>query len=321
MIVSEWAFVLLACLLLPLSHAAVDLIAKMVDNVDPIKLYEPFEFIGDGSSGRVYKAHVKSEAKGSIPGLNEEMFVAIKIIPVRKGKSENVAREVAILKTLKPHPGTIKYLSSHLVNAPFRLGGEEQASDVHGEGDNTAVTQYVWVVTKWIEGMNLSHVVDDHASAVRAGEIPPSPACENAQVRAVGRSLFKTLKHLHTQKILHGDIDISNVMLIGGSEPVLLDMGNADKDPSRFDEDILRLTYALVEMSMKPVVYPDGFDDGPLKLKAYDPVRKVAIRVFLNKIRQREWTISDDLYEFVTYVLDTPTLTLDVVMKHPYIVL
>ena len=321
MIVSELVLALLALFLLPISHAAADLIDKLVDHVDPAMLYLPFEFIGDGSSGRVYRAHVKEAARDVIPALGGESIVAVKMIPLRNCKAENVAREVAILKSMKAHPGILKYLSSHIVNAQFKLEGEEGISAVtHGEGDESVVTQYVWITTSWIDGSNLSQTVDDHASAVRVGDIPSSSAYESTQVRIVGRALFGTLAHLHAQNILHGDMDISNVIIVDGSKPVLLDMGNADHDPSRLWEDIIRLVYALVEMSIKPIIYPDAFDDGPVNIKSYDQVRKVAFLIFLEEVCQKKWDIPEDLYELVAYVMGLPELTVEAVMKHPYIV-
>lgn len=319
MILSKLPFVILGLLLLPACHAAASLIEQLVDSTDPITLYEPFKFVGDGSSGRVYKARIKQQSKKSKLTSYNGKFVAVKIIPLRNCKAENITKEVAILKSTKPHRGIVKYLSSHVVNAPFNLEGEvSNGNVVHGEGDDRVVTQYVWIVTKWIDGINLSQAVDDHASAVREGDIVASPAFEASQVRNLAGSLFKALKHLHDQGILHGDIDISNIMVVDGSKPILLDLGNADNDPSRFDEDIVRMTYALVEMSMKPIIYADGFDDGPVNVKLYDTVRKVSTRIVLEKVQQKEWEVPEDLYELVTYVVGLPELTLDVVMQHPY---
>ena len=319
MILSNLLFALLGLLLLPASHAAVSLIAQLVDPTDPTTLYEPFEFVGDGSSGRVYKARTKHQSKESNVASKDEEYVAVKIIPLRNCKSENITKEVAILRSTKPHRGIVKHLSSHVVNTPFSLEGEVVNSNiVHGEGDESVVTQYVWIATKWIDGVNLSQVVDDHASAVREGDIVASPAFEAPRVRSLARPLFTSLKHLHDQGILHGDIDVSNMMVVDGSKPVLLDLGNADHDPSRFGEDIIRMTYALVEMSIKPIIYPEPFDNGPVNIKLYGEVRKVAVRIFLEKVQQREWEIPEDLYELVMYVMGMPVLTLDVVMKHPY---
>ena len=318
MILSRLPVLLLGLLLLSVSHAA-SLVMHLVDSTDPTALYQPFKFIGDGSSGRVYKARVNQRVKINGVVLDKDEYAAVKIIPLRNCKAENIAREIALLRSNLPHPGIVGYLSSHIVDAPFNLSGEASNERiVHGEGDETVVTQYVWIATEWIEGANLSQVVDDHASAVRAGDIPAGPAFEPARVRALARPLFSALKHLHDQQILHGDIDISNILAVESTKPVLIDMGNADKDPSRFEEDVIRMIYSLVEMSMSPIIYSDGFDDGPVNIKLYGALRSVSVRIFLEKMRQREWKIPEDLYGLVVHVLELPVLTVDAVLQHPY---
>lgn len=307
---------LLLCLLLLLTTCSAlthsQLSQLKVDAGDGTNLYDLEEFVGDGSSGRVYRARVKDESLS----VKDAAFAAVKIIPLKDNKFEAISSELQVLKAIVQHPNVVQYLSSHFHDGTFTT--EQEEKHLEDKGSNMKTQTHLWVATKWINGLNLGQFIDDHATGTRVGDISLLPPFDAEQTRNLAKSMFRGLGHLHKHGIFHGDVDVSNVVVEESGEAVIVDLGNADFDPNMHGEDVQRLVYALVEMSMMPIKYEDGFDDGPVNVKLYGAKRKHAVPAFLAKVAEGQYEVPDDLRELVRYSVQHPYAKVEEIVQHAY---
>lgn len=307
---------LLLCLLLLLTACSAvtneQLNCLEVDAGDGANWYDLEEFVGDGSSGRVYRAQIKEDAP---LGKADAAFAAVKIIPLKSNKMEAIASELQVLRAVGQHPNVIQYLSSHFHDGKLMREQEKVRPD---DKDTDGRQVYLWIATKWIDGLNLGQFIDDHATGARVGDVDASPPFDAEQTRNLAKSMFRGLGHLHKHGIFHGDIDVSNVMVEENGEAVIVDVGNADFDSDMYGQDVQRLVYALVETCMMPVEYADEFDDGPVNIKLYGEKRKHSVPAFLAKVAKGEYEVPDDLRELVRYSVRHPSAKVEEILQHAY---
>ncbi|KAI8872917.1 Pkinase-domain-containing protein, partial [Ramicandelaber brevisporus] len=145
---------------------------------DPNLLYRNFSKVGQGASGGVVTAQMITTGK----------WVAIKQMNLEKQpKQDLIINEILVMREAK-HKNIVNFIDSFLVK------------------------DELWVVMEYMEGGNLTQVVN--ASLMSEG-----------QIAAVCRETLYGLEHLHSNNIIHRDIKSDNVLLSMTGEVKLIDFG------------------------------------------------------------------------------------------------
>ncbi len=144
--------------------------------------------IGVGSQGAVYKATRISRPDGTAT----DDVVALKL-HLSAGKSARVDREITAMESLS-HPNLGRLIE-------------------HGYCD-VAGRQTGYIACEFIEGQSLK-------SRLKAGRLLES------EVLQIGRDTSAAIDALWAQRIVHGDIKPSNIMLRESGSAVLIDLGVA----------------------------------------------------------------------------------------------
>ena len=157
---------------------------KIVTRVDPNDSYVKQKKIGQGASGSVYIAKVRSDATSQV-GKSiyrkdaTDARVAVKTMDLRhQPRKELIVNEIIVMKE-SIHPNIVNYLDSFLVENDTEL----------------------WVIMEYMNGGALTDVIENN------------PVITEDQISAVCNETCKGLAHLHTQDIIHRDIKSDNVLL------------------------------------------------------------------------------------------------------------
>ena len=157
---------------------------KIVTRVDPNDSYVKQKKIGQGASGSVYIAKVRSDASSSVGKSlyrkdGTDARVAVKTMDLRhQPRKELIVNEIIVMKE-SIHPNIVNYLDSFLVENDTEL----------------------WVIMEYMNGGALTDVIENN------------PVITEDQISAICNETCKGLAHLHSQDIIHRDIKSDNVLL------------------------------------------------------------------------------------------------------------
>ena len=292
-------------------------IEQLVDKGCGSEHFKLLEFIGSGSSGKVYKAlPLSTHAKEKVAALSKKetpeggggekqvakaayssQWVAVKVVEIESDNKNRIAKELRIMRQLGQHPHLVHFISAHMHR-------KDKA---------------VWIAMGWIEGDNLGGIVDEHARVARSKR-RSTPAFDEQQTRRLAVPLFDALAAVHSLGSTHGDIDVSNIMTSQGV-PVLIDVGDGHFEPNQMGMDILMLTYALLECSVKPVMSVSY--EGPIPLKHYDSDRRRAIKKVLSMVARGKFAVPEGMRAFVKDIVngvkETTTANDPLILQHPFL--
>ncbi|KAJ3496147.1 hypothetical protein NLG97_g2875 [Lecanicillium saksenae] len=163
-----------------------ELIARLqslVSEGDPTTSYQKHKKVGEGASGSVYVATIRTTAFGVAQQLvlkkGPKTRVAIKEMNLaRQTRKEALLDEIIIMKEGK-HKNVINFLDAFLVN------------------DNRSL----WVVMDYMDGGALIDLIDNN------------PKIDERHIATICRETCLGLQHLHSKQIVHRDIKSDNVLI------------------------------------------------------------------------------------------------------------
>lgn len=183
-----------------------ELIAKLqplISNDDPNLSYQKHKKVGQGASGSVYVASIRSTAVGIAQELvlkrGPKTRVAIKEMNLaRQQRKEALLDEISIMKEGK-HKNVINFLDAFLVN------------------DN----RMLWVVMDYMDGGALIDLIDNN------------PSISERHIATLCRETCLGLQHLHSKQIVHRDIKSDNVLIDSRGHVKITDFGFCAKLTAR----------------------------------------------------------------------------------------
>ncbi|TQV92854.1 STE20 kinase [Cordyceps javanica] len=183
-----------------------ELISKLqplVSNSDPNVSYQKHKKVGQGASGSVYVATIRSTAVGIAQELvlkkGPKIRVAIKEMNLaRQQRKEALLDEISIMKEGK-HKNVINFLDAFLVN------------------DN----RMLWVVMDYMDGGALIDLIDNN------------PTISERHIATLCRETCLGLQHLHSKQIVHRDIKSDNVLIDSRGNVKITDFGFCAKLTAR----------------------------------------------------------------------------------------
>ena len=119
--------------------------------------------------------------------------------------------------------------------------------------------------------------------------------------------------------VTHGDVHLGNVM-INQQEPVLIDLSDGCFKANRMGRDIMMLTFALVECSVKPVMNAGHL--GRIPLNKYDVDRKTAMKKVLEDVAKGGLEVPDGVRAFVRDIvsgLKNTNANDPLIRQHPFL--
>ncbi|OAA76586.1 STE20 kinase [Akanthomyces lecanii RCEF 1005] len=183
-----------------------ELIAKLqplISYDDPKVSYQKYKKVGQGASGSVYVATIRSTAVGIAQQLvqkkGSKTRVAIKEMNLaRQARKEALLDEISIMKEGQ-HKNVINFLDAFLVN------------------DN----RMLWVVMDYMDGGALIDLIDNN------------PAISERHIATLCRETCLGLQHLHSKQIVHRDIKSDNVLIDSRGNVKITDFGYCAKLTAR----------------------------------------------------------------------------------------
>ena len=249
--------------------------------------YELLKHIANGNERKVYigtpisdkaKEMVNASGKNQAPRTDSQPLVAIKILNLTPDRRLRISNEIKIMRLYKHrHPNLVNLVSAHL-----------------NKEENT-----VWIVTRWVKGAILKGIVDGHAAEGRKEKVC-TPAFNEEGVRKLAATLFDSLQTLHSLGCSHGDIHPGNV-LVNGETPVLIDCGDGTFENEGRRNDVLMLTYLLVECCVKPVMNTKHI--GSIPWEDYDDDRLTGMRKVLEEVARGKFEMPEGMRTFVKDVI------------------
>jgi protein-serine/threonine kinase len=174
---------------------------KIVTKHDPNETYSKQKKIGQGASGSVYIAKVRSDASSPVGKSlyrrdGSEARVAIKTMDLKhQPRKELIVNEIIVMKE-SVHPNIVNYLDSFLIENDSEL----------------------WVIMEYMNGGALTDVIENNP-VISEDQI--AAICNEVSIELLFPTntanpitqTCKGLAHLHTQEIIHRDIKSDNVLL------------------------------------------------------------------------------------------------------------
>ncbi|OAA58278.1 STE20 kinase [Cordyceps fumosorosea ARSEF 2679] len=183
-----------------------ELIAKLqplISSSDPSLSYQKHKKVGQGASGSVYVATIRSTAVGVAQELvrtrGPKTRVAIKEMNLaRQQRKEALLDEISIMKEGK-HKNVINFLDAFLVNE----------------------NRMLWVVMDYMDGGALIDLIDNN------------PSISERHIATLCRETCLGLQHLHSKQIVHRDIKSDNVLIDSRGNVKITDFGYCAKLTAR----------------------------------------------------------------------------------------
>ncbi|KZF19147.1 Pkinase-domain-containing protein [Xylona heveae TC161] len=183
-------------------NQVMDKLRQVVSKDKPLDSYYKQKKIGQGASGSVYVARVRSDAPSRAARqvlrdhaehgqAGSRPQVAIKQMDLRhQPRKELIVNEIIVMKDSK-NPNIVNFIDAFLQ-----------------EEDNE-----LWVVMEYMEGGSLTDVIDHN------------PLITEQQIATICHETCKGLEHLHSQHIIHRDIKSDNVLLDARGNVKITDFG------------------------------------------------------------------------------------------------
>ncbi|KAM3492557.1 hypothetical protein MY3957_004218 [Beauveria namnaoensis] len=188
------------------TSSEAELIAKLqplISQSDPNTSYQKHKKVGQGASGSVYVATIRSTAVGVARQLvlkkGPKTRVAIKEMNLaRQQRKEALLDEISIMKEGK-HKNVINFLDAFLVNE----------------------NRMLWVVMDYMDGGALIDVIDNNSTI------------SERHIATLCRETCRGLQHLHSKQIVHRDIKSDNVLIDSRGNVKITDFGYCAKLTAR----------------------------------------------------------------------------------------
>ncbi|KAM3528089.1 hypothetical protein MY4038_006047 [Beauveria bassiana] len=188
------------------TSSEAELIAKLqplISQSDPNTSYQKHKKVGQGASGSVYVATIRSTAVGVARQLvlkkGPKARVAIKEMNLaRQQRKEALLDEISIMKEGR-HKNVINFLDAFLVNE----------------------NRMLWVVMDYMDGGALIDVIDNNSTI------------SERHIATLCRETCRGLQHLHSKQIVHRDIKSDNVLIDSRGNVKITDFGYCAKLTAR----------------------------------------------------------------------------------------
>ncbi|KAM3539192.1 hypothetical protein ARSEF1564_007883 [Beauveria bassiana] len=188
------------------TSSEAELIAKLqplISQSDPNTSYQKHKKVGQGASGSVYVATIRSTAVGVARQLvlkkGSKARVAIKEMNLaRQQRKEALLDEISIMKEGR-HKNVINFLDAFLVNE----------------------NRMLWVVMDYMDGGALIDVIDNNSTI------------SERHIATLCRETCRGLQHLHSKQIVHRDIKSDNVLIDSRGNVKITDFGYCAKLTAR----------------------------------------------------------------------------------------